>query len=874
MKTTKIFRHIRNMRGFSIAEMTLVAGLVTVLILTGVTFIQMAITKQKEAQNAAFDSVMTTLMGANFPKTIEASQVSQDFLNLPISRNCGGNETVACLRYLDTATGTLSDPTPSQLPSSFQGNTFQFFRDHLGDLDPNLPVTKSDAQLSKAFYTYTTPSSTKNLPANHSVYATWPLTNATSEPFPILARINSIKFLIPGFSATSSAIPGSWMYAQVRGGVATSSEINVLIGQPVIVYNPLSPQYYAIKVIQDVRLCSTNMSACQSLVPTGFGAAVVASDVRLELTDFDSSLNQLLPNPASIPWGSQNWMAISTNERFFPDISPSINESSITFFLGGGFDPRVLLHYFHASGIKGDVLLAPVALGSYRLTPASAAGKFNLVRDMYLHGSAFNSKRTTVVEEVAGPIVFARKLGSSEMRMLVFDPAKRSPAAVTAGKFLSGVSQTFAGGMKSESALATTMERRKVNYPKNCEMTFSTESTCGDSDVANYYNNTKPNEDNANGKSTFKIVLGYWVERVGAETGVPKPGDCNGNCNGSGGGYQHSGATFPQGTWFAMGYDDIQNDTSQVGMRMINSNEHVSGNKLLQDEVDRVTSLLRFAPATASYRFYSTIMICNTLEDSSGTTSDTPYDNYSAGVGKCQAPLDLTNPALGIPSSYTAPVTGACPAKPTAPCTSPTWSATYDSSGACSWIFTCPTGGAGGAAVAAEVSAGGGGCFVAGTEVSMSDGTRKPIEKVQKGELVRSFDENLNSFYISKVVQPIVHPKQKQILHHFEFENGTRLTSNEEHPFYILEAGGWLRAWEIAALYAKHSTLTFLSENGTPTRLKRLALEEKYTKVYNLQVEGIDEDVRSAEYGRGHAFMANGIVSHNIYMSGVQPACN
>jgi len=267
-------------------------------------------------------------------------------------------------------------------------------------------------------------------------------------------------------------------------------------------------------------------------------------------------------------------------------------------------------------------------------------------------------------------------------------------------------------------------------------------------------------------------------------------------------------------------------------------------------------------------------MICNSFEDTNGTLPDTPYDNFSAGAGKCQTPADLT--AQGVPSSYTAPPSGpACSATPdvTAPCTAATFTKVYDSAG-CHWTFTCPTGGAAGGAVASEVSGNGGGCFVAGTEVSMADGSKKPIEQLQPGDLVRSFDEVSKSFYVTKVERPIVHPKAKQTLHHFQFENGTLLTSNDEHPFYILEAGGWLRAWEIAALFEKHATLTFLDENGTPTRLKNLVLEEKYTKVYNLQVTGLESDGDTPLFGRGHSFMANGIVAHNLMYMDIQPACN
>lgn len=832
--------------GFTAIELIIAIGVSSILIISSVIFIEIAVRKQQQAQTAAFDAVLTALVGANFPKTMESSQFSQDFLHLPLSRSCT-SDSDHCLRNYNLATGSFEVASTSDFPPSITGSTFEFYRDHIGDLESDLPIVKMDASMSPATYTYTKPSRVKELAENHQVHATWPLIDSTSQPLPMMVRLSSVRLSIPGFTATSGATVGSELYAQVKGGALTSTEISGLVGQPILIYNQLSPEFYVVKVIEAISLCSTNLSACKVLVPSApidYRPSVVGTDVRLQLTNFDSSLASMLPAPTSLPFVG-DWVTNSASQKIFPDISASIDEPTINFFMGNSFDPRKLLHYFHSAGIRGDLIAAPVILASYRL--ATTAGRTDLVRDVFSRGSPYNSRRMVVIENVPGPVVFARRLGTSELKLVVFD-TKRKPAAATTN--LSGISQTYKGSMKAQDAGSMSMERRVVNYPLNCEMTFTTESTCGDGDVVDYYSG-KPNEENADGNSSFNVVLGYWLEKVGSETGVPT-----------------------QDNWYAMGYDTLNLDNSQVGLKMINSNEKVSANHLLQDEVERVTSLLRFAPPGAQYRFYSTVMLCNDWEDNQGTLTDATFDNFSAGMQVCQAPEDLTT--ASVPGDYSAVASGlpACPAAPSPICSGGTVTPYYVTSGGtttCEWAVSCPaTTAAGGGTGDPYGGAGAGSCFVAGTQVTMADGTYKSIENVKDGESVRAYDEVSDSFYNTSVFATLRREKQQQQLHHFTFSNGVKVTSTAEHPFYVLEIKDFISAQEIYELWSKGTSMTFVDELGRLSKIVSIGREQKVVPVFNLSVKGLP----AGNSERGHSYFANGMLVHNMMFTGVMPDCN
>jgi len=78
---------------------------------------------------------------------------------------------------------------------------------------------------------------------------------------------------------------------------------------------------------------------------------------------------------------------------------------------------------------------------------------------------------------------------------------------------------------------------------------------------------------------------------------------------------------------------------------------------------------------------------------------------------------------------------------------------------------------------------GGSGCFGAGTPVRMADGTTKPIELVQPGELVTSHDPLTGATYAARVLQRLVHGPETSANGFLLVDGVTRVTPN--HPVWI-----------------------------------------------------------------------------------------
>lgn len=131
-----------------------------------------------------------------------------------------------------------------------------------------------------------------------------------------------------------------------------------------------------------------------------------------------------------------------------------------------------------------------------------------------------------------------------------------------------------------------------------------------------------------------------------------------------------------------------------------------------------------------------------------------------------------------------------------------------------------------------------GGCFIAGTKVSTPSGD-VPIERIQVGDFVFSYDNKSNLVLPKKVEKVLHHAAQPRLYYTF---NG-RLTATEKHPLYV--NGNWTHACKIK----KGDKLTKL--DGGYETVVSIANRKDSIPFYNLKVADT------------HNYYAEGILSHN-----------
>jgi len=80
-----------------------------------------------------------------------------------------------------------------------------------------------------------------------------------------------------------------------------------------------------------------------------------------------------------------------------------------------------------------------------------------------------------------------------------------------------------------------------------------------------------------------------------------------------------------------------------------------------------------------------------------------------------------------------------------------------------------------------KTTGGGEACFVVGTLITMYDGTYKPIEEIEIGDMVFTFNGN-------EEVLEIVSPTHDGILE-YTFSDGTKTKNTSDHPYYVIDKG-------------------------------------------------------------------------------------
>ena len=134
-------------------------------------------------------------------------------------------------------------------------------------------------------------------------------------------------------------------------------------------------------------------------------------------------------------------------------------------------------------------------------------------------------------------------------------------------------------------------------------------------------------------------------------------------------------------------------------------------------------------------------------------------------------------------------------------------------------------------------------CFIAGTEITLANGDVKNIEDVAVGEEVLTYNEDKKETEAGVVGDLKKHEVQSVI--RLTLDNENVITTTEEHPFYVVDAG-WVKAGELQPLDV------CLKEDGKESLISSVEILEENHEVFNL-----------LSVSENHNFFANGILVHN-----------
>lgn len=138
----------------------------------------------------------------------------------------------------------------------------------------------------------------------------------------------------------------------------------------------------------------------------------------------------------------------------------------------------------------------------------------------------------------------------------------------------------------------------------------------------------------------------------------------------------------------------------------------------------------------------------------------------------------------------------------------------------------------------------GGGCFAAGVEILMADGSTKPIEEIKKGDVVMSYDiYHPDSKLVPNKVVATVSYENKRVLR----INGLFIVT-PDHKFPQLGKKGARKAGEFR-LGDK-----LIAEDGSTIEITKMEYLDAPQTVYNFEVEHF------------HSYVANGVRTNNMML--------
>ena len=132
-------------------------------------------------------------------------------------------------------------------------------------------------------------------------------------------------------------------------------------------------------------------------------------------------------------------------------------------------------------------------------------------------------------------------------------------------------------------------------------------------------------------------------------------------------------------------------------------------------------------------------------------------------------------------------------------------------------------------------------CFVAGTKITLEDGSQKNIEDIKVGEKILSF----NGLEMEASVVGEINNHEVNNIIKLSFDSDITITTTYEHPFFVV-GKNWVKAKDLLI-----GDVT-LNVNGGQTTLKQIEYYDDTQTVYNL-----------LSVSPNHNFYANNILVHN-----------
>lgn len=149
-------------------------------------------------------------------------------------------------------------------------------------------------------------------------------------------------------------------------------------------------------------------------------------------------------------------------------------------------------------------------------------------------------------------------------------------------------------------------------------------------------------------------------------------------------------------------------------------------------------------------------------------------------------------------------------------------------------------------------------CFIAGTQVSLADGSTASIESLEKDMLILSYDIDSKNFYTTKIKSIIINHHSLHMAQVI-LENDVEVIMTDYHP--LLTTTGWHSLTNHNG-YELLTTDDYIITLDGPKKIKNIIRysNDNFIDTYTIDAIDLNENL---DNDKNDNFIANGIVVHN-----------
>lgn len=427
------FKRMKSSRaGFSLVELMVGVGLIG---LVSLVMGQYAISflKQRTSLISFIDKSNIGSFGSRIISIAENSEISELFIDLPVSSSCSTATPIPCLQ-------TIEDPSGKLTPYSGGGSAhIEFYRDNLSTWYKQPGATNSLSTNFDAGVMMNNPLQGNVNGLMNTVSVTWPLVDENSTEFPMMSRSRSgyaFKFVNSTATSAAGAVPctsADYALTSVERGLATSVNLSQYLSQlqgaPVVVYNPYMPQQYIVRYIYDIQSCENSNPRCRLACGVSASTVISTNNFIIRLGEIDDA------QVARFAPGLKSYMATNAGSTLWSFIFPTtlttiVASSSASASDLSTFAMQSWAHFYDANSMSPyNLFILPVQVSVYFFRKTSTDGIYSLKRRDFVGAPTKDNatSRMIDVQEIAsvnGSVLFSRKLGSKTLRVSIYGGAE------------------------------------------------------------------------------------------------------------------------------------------------------------------------------------------------------------------------------------------------------------------------------------------------------------------------------------------------------------------------------------------------------------------------------------------------------------------